>query len=376
MSRIKGLNDELTLKNKPISAAITVWKGEKKSDRQAGKSLNEKFRIEVPPRLKSLLKSALQAEERDGSLYVETITLVCAFEDEFKTFVSQMSAYNASRPILFCDRQTIHTKFIEQKDSFGGVYFQPIEVEEACPVAGTNFECPNKCARNGDFYFYIWELMILGYAEFARLRVHGVADNQNIASVIDEVKASVGAIKSSPFVNEETRGYILYQMSRRKVESKYPIKTKQGIRTDKRGTKEDWVIHLGLHPTWLDRYQNYLSAQKLLAVNLTPSTRLITQVYGAGLLESSDRDTPEILGQLTGSASESRRWAMDENKINELKVLWQTHGWTKSALEELLVSYFDISDRAQIMNLSEADFERLKVLSTDTNVKNDLLNTI
>lgn len=375
MSRIKGLNDEVTLKQKPITPGITVWKGEKKGNNRAGINLNEKFRIEAPAKLKAVLKSALQAEEKDGSLYVDSINLVPAYEDEFKTLDCKMAAYNASRPILFCDRATINTRFVEKKDPYDGIYFQPIEAEETCPVAETNFDCPNKCARTGDFYFYIWELMLAGYAEFARLRVHGVADNQHLASVIDEVKASIGAIRTSPFVSEETRTCIVYQLSRRKVQSKYPVK-ENGVRTAKRGTKDDWVVNLALHPMWLDKYQNHLSARQLIAANLEPSLKLITQVHGAGLIApqaSSEFGVLSLESNYKLQTTNSELWTMNEEKLAELKALWQAHGWTKSALEELLFSYFGISDRSSIMNLSEPDFERLKKLSIDAEIKKSLM---
>ncbi len=425
MSRIKGLNDEATLKQKPITPGITIWKGEKKGNNRAGINLNEKFRIEAPCRLRATLKSACNATEKDGSLYVDNINLVPAYEDEFKTLDCKMAAYNASRPILFCDRATINTRFVEKKDPYDGIYFQPIEAEETCPVAGTNFDCPNKCARVGDFYFYIWELMLAGYAEFARLRVHGVADNQHLASVIDEVKASIGAIRTSPFVSEETRTCIVYQLSRRKVQSKYPVK-ENGVRTAKRGTKDDWVVNLALHPMWLDKYQNHLSARQLIAANLEPSLKLITQVHGAGLiapgaisnelkvtsneydpallftranwssptllrngealqsllLKEDEDETSELCSDAryvrsSSSPNEqpSKLWAMDEDKLSELKTLWQAHGWTKSALEELLFSYFNISDRESIKSLSETDFERLKQLSIDAEIKKSLVQS-
>jgi hypothetical protein len=348
MSRIKGLNDEVTLKNKPITPGITVWKGEKKSEKRAGVNLNEKFRIEAPPRLKAALKSALrrgasplgQATEKDGSLYVDLLNLVPAYEDEFKTFDSKMAAYNASRPILFCDRASINTRFVESKDPYGGIYFQPIEAEETCPVAGTNFECPNKCARTGDFYFYIWELMMEGYAEFARLRVHGVADNQHIASVIDEMKASVGAIRTSPFVSEETRTCIIYQLSRRKVQSKYPVK-ENGVRTAKRGTKDDWVVNLALHPMWLDKYQNHLSARQLIAANLEPSLKLITQVHGAGLISGAINVTP----QLPPKAID-----MEAFKV-KLAESYRNNGWDKNSWSYMMNTNFGTTEITEAIDL-------------------------
>ena len=370
MSRIKGLNDRYTLKRKPPQAAIKVWKGEKKTKTSAGKSLENRFRIEAPLKLKQAIKLVYNATESNGSLYVDRLNIIPAYEDEFKTFDSKMAAFSASRPILFCDRSTIHTRFIDTKDRRGNIYFQPIESSDPCPVAGTNHECPNRCGRTGDFYFYIHELVMQGYAEFARLQVHGVADNQNIATVLDEVKASIGAIKTSPFVSESTRTYIVYEMTRALSQYKYPIK-QGGVRTDKRGIKDDWIINLSLHPIWLNKYQNYTSQQQLLSAGMRPSVKLIEQIHDPALIEPASTLLP---------ASESdepnrspTRWVMDETKFQELSYLWQQHGWHKNAIAELLYSHFDISDRPGLMAITQAQFAELKRLSSDESIKSSLI---
>ncbi|MGL5832968.1 MAG: hypothetical protein ACRC1Z_07010, partial [Waterburya sp.] len=66
-------------------------------------------------------------------------------------------------------------------------------------------------------------------------------------------------------------------------------------------------------------------------------------------------------------------WTMTDEHLAELKSIWQAHGWTKSALEELLFSYFGVSDRSSIMDLSKSDFERLKQLSIDAEIKKSLM---
>jgi hypothetical protein len=421
MARIKGLNDTVTLKNKPIAPSITVWKGEKmikgksKKDTRAGTNLNDLFRIEAPPKFRSALKYYLSATERNGSLYVAELNIVPAYQDEMQTFDCKMAAYNASRPILFCDRETINTRFIEEKDPFGGVYFQPVEASEPCPVAGKNFKCQHQCSSTGDFYFYIWELMQAGYAEFARLRVHGIQDIQNIASVLDEVKSRVQSIRDSPFCSEETKSYILYQLSRRQVASKYPV-FENGVRTDKRGTKQDWIIHLSLHPLWLNKQQSYLATQQLLAANLQPSLKLIQEVHGSLIVnpqqgqaalpllgavahgtkasaacDPQDRAAPlpkqediSIIPQAGNqntattvpetSIVEAPPWSVGDQELAELKAIWQAHGWNKSALEELLVSYFDVCDRDGIMKLSFAQYQKLKKLSADPTVQKTFVN--
>ena len=372
MSRIKGLNDRNTLKRKPPQAAITVWKGEKKSSTRAGQSLENLFRIEAPAKLKQVIEQACNATEKNGngSLYVDRLNLVPAFEDESKAFDSKMAAYNASRPILFCDRDRINTKFIEQKDPFGNIYFQPWQSDDPCPVAGTNFECPKGCSRTGDFYFYIYELLLQGYSEFARLQVHGVADNQNIASVLDETKASIGAIKNSPFVSEQTRTYIIYEMTRSRSTYKYPIK-QGGIRTAKRGTKEDWIVSLALHPIWLNKYNYHLSHHKLIESGITPSLKLIEQIHDRSLVSSGD-NTPLLSAENLSTVEATGTTVLESDRLKEISAIWRAYNWHKQEIATLLFSYFDVSDRAGLMALDNSQFERLKQLSKDESVKREI----
>ena len=361
MPRIKGLNDRVTLKKKAIKPGITVWKGAKKSPKSAGKSLGNKFRIEAPAALRTILKQSYKAEERDGGLFVETLNIVPAYEDEFKTFSSKMAAYTASRPLHFCDRETIHTKFIADSQN----YFAPIEANEPCPVAGTNHKCSLGCTRTGDFYFYIWELLLAGSAEFCRLQVHGVEDNQSIAKVLDETKEDIGAIKNSPFVNEETRGNIIYLLSRRSVQSKYPIMEGEK-RSQKRGTKENWIINLQLHPIWLNPYNYYQQSKQLQAANYQPSQKLIEQVHGENLI------APAV--NINNALPPKDYWQMNLAKAEELQILWREHNWNENALSELLYSYFDFSDRKQIKNMTKEQFEQMKVYLADPQTKAEFLN--
>ena len=335
MSRIKGLNDKVTLKRKAIAPAIKVWKGEKKTPKSAGKSLESRFRIEAPANVRGILKKVYNAEEKDGSLFVESINLVPAYNDEYKTFDSKMAAYTASQPLHFCDRETIHTEFI--KDSKN--YFQPIEAAKPCPVAGTNHKCPKGCSRTGDFYFYIWELLQTGSPEFARLQVHGVKDNQSIADVLDTTKETVGAIKNSPFVSEETRTYMVYQMTRRLVKSKYPV-MQETTRTDKRKTKDDWIINLGLHPIWQTKYDYYRQSQQLQALNYAPSMKLIEQVYGENMIANAPMPQATV-----ALPSKFERFKQD------LAIAYKNHGWNKQAFKAMMLQVFGQTELTENLDL-------------------------
>lgn len=337
MNRIQGLNDKITLRKKAIAPAITVWKGEKKGAKSAGKNLDNLFRIEAPPNLRIILRN-MGYEEKNGSLYTDTINLVPAYDDELKTFDSKMAAFTASQPLHFCDRSIIHTKFIQDKKN----YFQPIEASDLCPVAGTNHKCPKGCNYTGDFYFYFWELLLAGSPEFARLQVHGIKDNQNIANYLDEVKASIGAIKTSPFANDETRTYVIHQMTRRAIKSKYPV-MEAGQRTDKRGTKEDWITHLSLHPIWQRRYDYYQQAKQLQAANHQLSMRLIEQVHGEGVIEPNGH-----LSKITAIAP-SKHNLLEFKK--ELAEQYKNNAWTKDGWQAMMEEVFkttEISDKLDL----------------------------
>lgn len=361
MSRIQGLNDKVTLKAKAITPAITVWKGEKKTAKSAGKNLNQKFRIEAPAGIRQTLKR-IGYEEKDGSLYTDTINLVPAYDDELQTFDSKMAAYTASQPLHFCDRFKIHTKFIKDNRN----YFQPIEADEKCPVAGTNHKCPKGCSYTGDFYFYIWELLLSGSAEFARLQVHGVKDNQNIAGFLDEVKLNVGSIKTSPFASDETRTYIIYQMSRRTVKSKFPV-MEGGERTAKRGTKDDWIVHLNLHPIWQRRYDYHNSVKQLQASNHQPSMRLIEQVHGEEMISDYrlSSNANSLIANRYSLPKADNPEALTEFK-QQLAIAYKNNAWTKDGWQAMMLDNFKTTvvdetlDLELLMAIAQSGIERDK----------------
>lgn len=364
MSRIKGLNDANTLATRPPAATIKVWKGDKKTKNRAGANLENRFRIEAPPRLRKAIELAYNASRRGDSLYVDRLNLVPAYEDKYKTFDCRMAAYSASSPLLFCDRETINTKFVQSKDPYGNLYYQPHKTSEPCPVAGTNFKCPKGCSRTGDFYFYLYELLLQGYADFCRLQVHGVADNQTIATVLDETAASIGTIKQSPFVSEQTRTYIIYELTRSQSQYKFPV-LENGKRTGKRGTKEDWIVSLSLHPLWLNKYNYHMSRQQLIKSGVNPSPKLIEQICDRSLVAAAVPELPAPADDVVEPEVECSTPTpfMDEAKFKELAAIWQQHGWHKNAIAEMLFSYFNISDRPALFAIDADTFAEIKRVS-------------
>lgn len=334
MSRIKGINDRSTLENKLPKPDITVWKGAKQREiidknqekkLVVGGNLEKEFRIEVTGYARSILKERYQATEKDGSLFVTELNIVPAYEDEFKTFSSEMTAYNSSSILSLCDRETIHTEFVETKDEFGNVYRQPVKGDKRCPVAGTNQKCPRGCAMTGNFYFYILELLMAGSSQLCRLQTHAIEDNQSIANYLDLVKAEIGTIKQSPFVAEDTKSYIVYRLSRKEMSLSRPV-IEAGKRTGKRFRKPDWVVAIELHPIWKNRYESLKQIQQLqLLPGHEINPKLIQQVYGSGLLLAEAKDVP------TESLEEFKK---------KLAIAYKENNWTIEAFSEVLTAKF------------------------------------
>ena len=342
MTRIKGLNDNASLNSSEIKHNISVWKGEKRGAKTAGKNLKDKFRVEAAPTIRNKIAEAYGAEERQGSLYVDRLNLIPACGRPLETFTSKMAAFTASRPLHFCDREQIYLKFNSDEQN----YFQPQKVAEPCPVAGTNHKCPKNCEVVGNFYFYIYELLVDGYSDIARLQVGGIEDNRHIAGKLDAIAKEIGSIKQSPFSSYETRTYIIYQLTRRAVQSKYPI-LDGDRRTQKRGTKEDWIVNLNLHPLWLEKYNSYRQMQEIKALNLKPSLKLIEQVHGTDAIEISGSAYPPLLASHPQSSPHHN---LEEFK-KELAIAFKNNGWDKQGALAMMRSYFQTSEVTSNLDL-------------------------
>ena len=285
MSRIPGLNDEVTLRDElaPPKPDIKVWKGTRKTANGIGKNLNSKLRLQISGYAHTIIKNSYETTASGDDLLVDSLNIIPAYEDEKKTFRSQMAGYKGVEIQRICDRVTIHTEFVDAPNKVGSHYRQPVVGEKECPVKGTNHDCPLGCKLNGDFYFYILELALAGSSQLCRLRTHALDDNKAIAKVLDAAKVEIGAIKKSPFFNEETRTYSVYRLARQEVDVIRPV-VKQKIRTGGKYKATDWVISLELHPIWKSRYDSWQLTNYLQSQRLSPSRGLLESVYGSNSL--------------------------------------------------------------------------------------------
>lgn len=332
MSRIKNLNDRVTLKNKLPSAQITVWKGSKKEEKRIGKDLNNLFRIETDDYyVRAIIKKNYKTEERGGSLFVSELNIIPAYDDINKSLISEMTRYSGSRIVSLCDRETIHTTYIETNDVMGSIYYQPIESKEGCPVAGTNHKCPLKCSLTGNFYFYIYELLLSGSSQYCRLQTHSFKDNIAIADTLDRVNDQVGHFRKSPFITEETRHYMVYRLTRKEMPLSRPV-VQSGKRTGNRFNSTNWELYLELHPIWKNKYDSWLQLQQIEQRSLAPSNRLLTDLYGSNIIDVSSKPTTEAL-------PEAKTW--DNYYKEQCAIAYKQNNWDEESFLVLLNREFD-----------------------------------
>ena len=357
--RIKNLNDRSSVKLSPPKPDITVWKGGKKQEKRIGKNLDSQLRIECDGYARKVIfRTYDNAKKQGDSLLVDSLNIVPAYKDVEKALSSQMVAFKGNKIQSLCNRETIFTEFVDAPDRMGHIYRQPTLSNKPCPVAGTNHKCPNNCVLNGDFYFYINELLVAGSSQLCRLRTHSIADNIAIASRLDEIEDSIGCIKTSPFVCEETRGYVVYRLSRKEKPLSRPV-IQNKKRTGNRFISPDWGLHLELHPLWKMKYDAWLQMQELEKRRLSPSRKLITSVYGDDVIDVSARAIP-LLEEDAGRNS-LPSFVMDESKVEELRQMWQENNWTPEGLKELLQSRFGIYSMQDLLAIDEEGFEELKI---------------
>jgi len=331
--RIKNLNDKSKIENlnAPPRADITVWKGSKKTKSGIGANLNNLLRIEATGYAKQIIQKSYQVKEVDGSLLVDSLNIVPAYEDLNKTLTSQMVLFKSGGKIMsICDRETIHTEFVDTPDKMGNHYRSPVAGSNPCPVAGTNHRCPNGCTLNGDFYFYILELLLAGSSLLCRLQTHSIQDNIYLAQVLDSVKAEIGSIKKSPFVSEETRSYVVYRFSRKEIPVSRPVIDKATkLRTENRFASTDWALSLELHPLWRNKYDRTLQLEQLQSVQVAPSNRLLADIYGESILGM--KEIPALAPSNPDPYSVYR---------DKLATAYKRNKWTKDEFQELITSEF------------------------------------
>lgn len=281
---IKGLTDQHLDQNILGRIEITVFKGDRKSERTAGKSLETQYRIVTNnPRFKKLLR-VYGKPDSNGDILTDEIRVIFPFDEPERTFATAMKSYSASGLEVVCDREIISQKMVQETDAKGNV-FRPIrQCSEPCPVADQpiGFQCPNRCQPTGELYFYIRELFEVGLMVPAKMTVHAYSDITYVSTQLERMRYELGSITNSPFPCYVTQHKVPFTLTRSEVQIKRPVvagKQEGYKRTGKKAPGTAWAVEISPDENYLNLLQAWKQAQEMQRMQIS-----LPQSAIAGLL--------------------------------------------------------------------------------------------
>ncbi|MBH8566757.1 hypothetical protein I8748_32175 [Nostoc sp. CENA67] len=264
---IRGLTDQRKEFNCLGRIEISVFKGGRKGEKTAGKDLANKLRITTTNNVAKTILKRYSEPDNNGDFYTEALNIYLPFDEVEKTFNCSMKAHTTSGLELVCDRHTITKRCIPTKDGKGNVWRPLVDVEEVCPMRDKGFtgDCPNRCVKEGQFYFYIRELLDRDMMLPARITVHGFEDLTYLNTKLEEYKELIGSLTRSPFPAHQYRHKIPFILSRTQVKIKQPITDKDNnyVRTGKKTDRIIWALTLQIDPTWMELYRCWQLMEEL-----------------------------------------------------------------------------------------------------------------
>lgn len=258
---IRGLTDQRKEFNSLGRIEVSVFKGARKGEKTAGKDLNNRLRITTTNAIARTMLRCYGEPDSNGDYFTETLNIYLPFDEVERTFNCSMKSHTASGLELVCDRHTISKRCIPQKDSKGNVWRPLVDVDEPCPMRDKGFvgECPNKCQKEGQFYFYIRELLDRDQMLAGRITVHGFEDLTYLNTKLEEYRELIGSLTRSPFPAHQYRHKIPFILSRTQVKIKRPVVDKDNnyARTGKKTDGVTWALTLQIDPVWMELYRRW-----------------------------------------------------------------------------------------------------------------------
>lgn len=360
-----GKTDKATIKNAPPKVDVRAFVGTKKKVGRTkdgkeylgyGDDLITHFRLEAQNKA---IANSLKRLGVDDKNLIEELEIIAAYSSVEKTFDTKAQRWSRKGDELSgllweCDRRNIYNKKESYQTSNGDIRYKYVECHEPCPVAETQEKCPNGCADTGTLYFYIPALLDLGHNALCSLVLSGEFNIRELTAALYNIESQFGTIKEV-MGSPSTYNAVLYRLGRYTANRPHPV-IYQGKRTGKTKQEPTHLVSLQVDPHWLAFYQNMQQFEQVKALGYKPDLKMIQQVYGE--VEVLKESTPQLSGNAAPAALPS--WSMTKERALELKNLRIKEGWSDYAYEELLFDMFDIRDRSEIVNLTEAQFVELK----------------
>lgn len=364
MARIHGTNTTEALEERSFPYyQFTFWKGSKKVNGRFGKDLEYKFRLELSnnnkkPKdfkiIKNILGNSYQLEEdENGSLFLDNLNIIPYSDNPETALFSALTSYKQNKPLWFCDKKNIHTKFIGERK-------RPVKVNEPCFAKDMYSDCPKGCKEFASFYFEILELRMLDMTRIVRLQLSSINDIINLSEYLDKTNKDIGKIRTSPFYSSNTQRFVIHRLTRISKENSY--------------RKINYPLHLELHPLWLREYNHYLSAQEIKKLGYSVPKKVLAQIHGEELINDLQTVETTVIEDLplieTDDISFRTRvrgnleprvlpWQPSPEESQEMKELVRKN-WTRESFLELLRSRFNITDVQEIANFTKEQYYALK----------------
>lgn len=259
---IVGLTDQRKDFNSLGRIEVSVFKGGRKSEKSAGADLKSLLRITTNNKVITPLLKIYSPPDTNGDYFTESLNIYLPFDEVDRTFNCSMKAHSASGLEIVCDHHTISKRCTPTIDTKGNTWRPLQDVNDPCPMRDKGFtgECPNKCVKEGQFYFYIRELLDRDLMLPGRITVHGFEDLTYLNTKLEEYREMIGSLTRSPFPAHKYRHKIPFILSRAEVPIKRPIVQKSGndyLRTGKKTNGTTWALTLQIDPAWMDLYRRW-----------------------------------------------------------------------------------------------------------------------
>jgi hypothetical protein len=375
-----GKTDRTTIAASPPKVDVRVFVGSKKKQGRNGSlifgdDLVTHFRVETDNKAIARALSTIV----DKNNLVEELEIILAYTSVEKAFDCKAQRWSRKGDELSgllweCDRAKIYQKKEVYKTPYGDVRNRFVECNEPCPVSGTQEKCSLGCANTGILYFYLPALLDRGHNALCSLVLSGEFNIRELTQKLYDIESQFGTIKNVT-ASPSTYNAVLYRLGRYTSDRPHPV-IHNGKRTGKTTLKPTHLVSLQIDPNWLTYYQNMQQIMQVQALGYRPNLKLIEQVYGQIAVETPvlPKQTLENTKNLLPITSYLLpEWEMTRQLVEELQSLWRSHNWTQTALEELLISYFDISDRRQLMSIDQEQFKQLKLCLASEEIKKEFL---
>lgn len=258
---------------------ISVFKGKRKGN-SIGTDLGQYLRIATNNRMAQLMlkqSGSYGTPDENGDFITDRLNIYLAYDDPEKTFQTNMKAYDASGLKVVCDRHTICKKRVETSDTKGNI-FRPIkDVSEQCPLRNSDSlaeKCPNDCNKEGNFYFYIKELLDKDMMLPCVLTTHSFQDLTYLTDTLFMWKETIGSIELSPFPAMQYRHHIPFVLTRTEVKIKRPV-VSGGLRTGKKADGKHFALSLQVDPIFMELHRKWRMMQELESRNMVVSSATV-----------------------------------------------------------------------------------------------------